>query len=179
MTAAVGMMPEKKFGVAILSNMQSASLPELLRQYIFDRALGAPMRDLSGEAYVRYLTQRRRTDSVEKAQAAEHAANATPPLPVNAYVGTYADSLYGEATVSLKDGHLELERGEWHAPLQYWNATNFRWNASSVTGPMYIKFEVAPDNTVTGLYFGLAGDASLLSRKGGGRGGRGGRGGTP
>lgn len=178
MTAAVGMMPEKHFGVVVLSNMQSAQLPELLRQYIFDRALGAPLRDLSGEAYARYAVQRKRADSVEKAQAVEHPANAMPPLPPKAYVGTYADSLYGEATVSLTDGHLELVRGEWHAPLEYWNATNFRWNASSVTGPMYIKFEVAPDNTVTGLYFGLAGDVALLSKKGGGRGGRGGRGGT-
>jgi len=43
---------------------------------------------------------------------------------------------------------------------------------------MFIKFEVGPDNSVTGLYFGLAGDVSLLSRKGAG-GGRGrGRGGA-
>ena len=142
MTTAVGMMPEKHFGVVVLSNMQSAQLPELLRQYIFDRALGAPMRDLSGESYARYVVQRKRADSVEKAQAVEHPANAMPPLPLTAYAGTYADSLYGEATVSVKDGHLELVRGEWHAPLEYWNATNFRWSASSVTGPMFIKFEV-------------------------------------
>jgi CubicO group peptidase (beta-lactamase class C family) len=178
MTTAVGVMPDKHFGVVVLSNMQSAQLPELLRQYIFDRAVGAPMRDLSGEAYGRYMVQRKRADSVEKAQAVEHPASAAPPLPLTAYEGTYADSLYGEATVAVKDGHLELTRGEWHAPLEYWNATNFRWNASSVTGPMFIKFEVAPDNSVTGLYFGLAGDVSLLSRKGGG-GGRGrGRGGA-
>ena len=42
-----------------------------------------------------------------------------PPLPLTAYVGTYADSLYGEATVSIKDGQLELVRGDWHAPLEY------------------------------------------------------------
>jgi hypothetical protein len=44
----------------------------------------------------------------------------------------------------------------------------------SVTGPMNLKFEIAPDNTVTGLYFGLGGDMTLMGRKGGGRGGRGG-----
>ena len=85
-------------------------------------------------------------------------------------------------TVAVKDGHLELERGEWHGPLQYWNATNFRWTIlpGAPTGPMFIKFEISPDNVVTGLWFGLAGDATLLNRKGGGgRGGRGGRGGTP
>ena len=103
-----------------------------------------------------------------------------PPLPLTAYAGTYADSLYGDATVELKNGQLELTRGEWRAPLQYWNATNFRWSVpGSPTGPLFIKFEVAPDNTVTGLYFGFGGDITLLSRKSAGRGGRGGRGGTP
>ncbi|MEP6492265.1 MAG: serine hydrolase [bacterium] len=179
MTAAVGMMPEKKFGVVILSNMQSAALPELLRQYIFDRELGAPMRDWSRDAFTRSLAQRGRADSLEKAQATEHPVNAMPPLPLTAYAGTYADSLYGDATVEIKNGHLELTRGEWTAPLQYWNATNFRWSVpGSPAGPLFIKFEVAPDNAVTGMYFGIAGDVSLLSRKGGGRGGRGGRGGS-
>ena len=179
MTAAVGMMPEKKLGVVVLSNMDHAALPELLRQYIFDRELGAPMRDWSGDTYKRYLTQRHRVDSVEKVQATEHPANATPPLPLSAYAGTYTDSLYGDATVEIKDGHLELTRGEWHAPLQYWNATNFRWSVpGSPAGPMFIKFEIAPDNSVTGMYFGLAGDISLMSRKNGGRGGPGGGGGS-
>ena len=180
MTAAVGMMPEKKFGVVVLSNMQSAQLPDLLRRYIFDRQLGAPMRDLAGEAVARGLTQRRMSDSAEKAQAAQHPANALPPLPLTAYAGTYTDSLYGDVLVSVKDGYLELERGDWRAPLQYWNATNFRWSVlGSPAGPMNIKFEVSPDNTVTGLYFGLAGDATLLAKRGAGRGGRGGRGGNP
>jgi hypothetical protein len=81
----------------------------------------------------------------------------------------------------VKDGHLELTRGDWNGPLQYWNASNFRWNTpgAAVTGPLIIKFDISPDNVVTGLYFGLAGDVSLLGRVGGGRGGRGGRGGSP
>ena len=181
MTAAVGMMPEKKFGVVVLSNMGQAQLPEILRRYIFDRQLGAPMKDLSAETYAQYQTQRRRADSAEKANAKEHPANATPPLPLTAFAGTYADSLYGDVVVSVNDGQLEMKRADWRAPLQYWNATNFRWDVvGSPAGPMNIKFDVAPDNTVTGLYFGIGGDVTLLSKKGGGRGGRGGgRGGPP
>ena len=180
MTAAVGMMPEKKFGVVVLSNMGQAQLPEILRRYIFDRQLGV-VKDLSGETYAQYQTQRRRADSVEKATAKEHPASALPPLPLTAYAGTYTDSLYGDVVVSVNDGQLEMKRADWRAPLQYWNATNFRWDVvGSPAGPMFIKFEVAPDNTVTGLYFGIGGDVTLLSKKGGGRGGRGGgRGGNP
>jgi CubicO group peptidase (beta-lactamase class C family) len=180
MTAAVGMLPEKRLGVAVLSNMQGAALPGIIMDYVMDRELGLPMKDLSNDAYTRALTQRRRADSVEKMNAAQHPADAKPPLPLTAYTGVFADSLYGDANVVVKDGHLELERGEWHGPLQYWNANNFRWTIlpGAPTGPMFIKFEVSPDNVVTGLWFGLAGDVSLLNRKGGAGGGRG-RGGRP
>ncbi len=180
MTAAVGMLPEKHFGVAVLSNMQSAALPAILERYIFDRELGVPMKDLSAEAYARSLTQRKRADSVEKAQAATHPANAQPPVPLASFEGTYTDSLYGDATVTLKDGKLEMKHGEWSAPLQYWNATNFRWllPPGTPTGQLFIKFDVDPTNMVTGLYFGLPTDLSLLTRKNA-RGGRGGGRGAP
>ncbi|HEY2377389.1 MAG TPA: serine hydrolase [Gemmatimonadaceae bacterium] len=175
MTAAVGMLPEKKVGVVVLSNMQGAQLPELLEQYVFDRALGAPLRDWSGEAYARFQQQRKRADSVQTVQLAGHVANAQSAIPLSAFAGTYADSLYGEMTVGLKDGHLELVRGDIRGPLEYWNANNFRWllPLSAPTGPAFIKFEISADNTVTGLYFGLGTDATLLARKGA-RGGRGG-----
>jgi hypothetical protein len=137
------------------------------------------VKDLSAEAYDRYLVQRRRADSTAAAQAADHPKDAKPSLPLNAFAGTYVDSLYGEATVSIVEGQLELHRGDWHGPLQYWNANNFRWllPPGSPTGPMNIKFEIAPDNTVSGLWFGIGADLTLLNRKSSGRGGGRGRGG--
>jgi CubicO group peptidase (beta-lactamase class C family) len=178
MTAAVGMMPERKFGVVVLSNMQSAQLPELIMRYVFDREIGAPMRDLSGEAYTRLIAQRKTADSMQVVQAGQRSKS-EPPVPLSAFAGTYVDSLYGEATVSIVNGRLELRRGDWVGPLEFWNATNFRWDngPGSVTGPMNIKFEIAPDGKVTGLYFGIGGDVDLMNRKtAGGRGGRGGGG---
>ena len=166
MTTALGMLPEKKLGVVILSNMQSTPLPGILERYIFDRALGAPVKDLSGEAYARSLVQRRRADSVSKAMEAAHVAAGAAPLPLSAYAGTFTDSLYGKATVALKNGKLELSHGDWSGPLEYWNATNFRWTLppGAPLTQLFIKYEVSPDNTVSGLWFGLGGDITLLNR---------------
>jgi CubicO group peptidase (beta-lactamase class C family) len=178
MTTAVGIIPEKKFGVVVLSNMASAQLPAVLMRYIIDHHLGVKVRDLSAEAYKRTQPQRDRADSVEKAQAAEHKAGTVAPLPLETYAGTFADSMYGEAVVALKDGRLELTRGEQHGALVYWNANNFRWTPGPVGGS-YIKFEITPDNRVTGMYWGSGADMDLLARKdAGGRGGRGARGGA-
>ena len=180
MTAAVGMLPEKKYGVVVLSNMDHSGLPDLLMRYLFDRHLGAPVRDYVAEAVTRSNAQRR-----PPVDTAPPHVNAPLPLPMSAYVGTFADSLYGEATVSIKDGHLEMVRGMQHGSLEYWNASNFKWTSNAaiggVNGPTaFIRFEISPDNRVIGLYYGLAPDVFLLARKRapGGRGGRGGGGGS-
>jgi hypothetical protein len=176
MTTAVGILPEKKFGVVVLSSMASAQLPAIIMRYIIDHHLGVKIRDLSAEVYKQTQPQRDRADSVEKAQAAEHKAGAVSPLPLSAFEGTFADSMYGEAVVALKNGQLELTRGELRGPLVYWNANNFRWTPGQVGGT-YIKFEITPDNRVTGMYWASGADMDLLVRKdAGGRGGRGGRG---
>ncbi len=166
MTAAVGMLPEQHLGVVVLSNMASAQLPAIVMHYVFDRQLGVPPGDPSADAYARMIAQRRRADSAQVVQAGQRA-KAEPAVPLSAFVGTYADSLYGEATVSMKDGQLELAHGEWHGPLDYWNAANFRWTIlpSSPLGTTFIRFEVSPDGRVTGMYYGLPGDVSLLGRK--------------
>ena len=166
MTTAMGMLPDHKFGVVVLSNVYGGQLPDLLMRYIFDRQLGAPARDLSAEALTRRDVQRRRADSVERAQNAQRVVG-VPPLPVTAYVGAYADSLYGEATVSLADGKLEMQRGDFTAPLEYWNANNFRWGPlpSAAVSSLFVKFDVAPDGRVTTLSFGLGPDTAHMGRK--------------
>ena len=180
MTTAMGVLPDQKFGVAVLSNQHGSPLPDLLMRYLFDRALGVPMRDLSAEALARVATQRQRADSAERAQASQRVAGAAPPLPLSAYEGTYADSLYGEARVFLKDGKLQMERGAFSGPLEFWTGGNFRWGRlqSGAIPNLFVKFDVTTDGKVNTLAWGVGADSAYLTRKAppGGRGaGRGGQ----
>ena len=167
MTTAMGVLPDHKFGVVVLSNMAGAQLPDLLMRWLFDRELGAPTRDLSAQALARYAVQRRRVDSLERVQLAGRPAGAQPPLPLAAFTGTYTDSLYGEGTVGLEGGQLFFARGGWKAPLQYWNYGNFRWGplASAVVPALFVKFDVTPDGRVTGLSFALGQDVVNMTKK--------------
>ncbi len=169
MTTAMGMLPGKKIGVVVLSNMDHTSLSQGLMYYIFDRDLGTPVLDYIGDG-VKKATSRPKPPETKSAQAP-----GPPPLPLAAYVGTYTDSLYGDATVSMQDGHLEFTRGSDHGPLEYWNTNNFRWSSnSSIPALMpYIRFDVLPDGKVNGVYYGLAPNILLLERKQGPDAGRG------
>ena len=167
MTTAMGLLPDQKFGVVVLSNQHGSPLPDLLMRYLFDRELGAPMRDLSAETLARLATQRRRADSLERVQAALRTAGAQPPLGLAAYEGTYADSLYGEAKVSLQEGVLVLERGAFKAPLEYWNGGNFRWGRlpSGAIPQLMVKFDIAADGKVNTLALGVGADSAYFMRK--------------
>ncbi|HEU5217404.1 MAG TPA: serine hydrolase [Gemmatimonadales bacterium] len=167
MTTAMGVMPEQKFGVVVLSNMHGAALPAIIMRYLFDRQLGAPLRDLSAETLARAAIQRRRADSVEKAQAAQHIAGAKPPAALSAYTGTYTDSLYGEAVVSAEGDRLTMKRGEWNAPLEFWNGNNFRWGPlqSAAVTNLFVKFDTNPDGKVGSLMFLVGADTVSMGRK--------------
>src|SRR4029077_636977 len=62
MTAAVGMLPGKKLGVVVLGNMDHTQLPDMLMRYVFDRHLGAPVRDYGAETTARLAAMQRRPD---------------------------------------------------------------------------------------------------------------------
>ncbi len=161
MTAAVGMLPDKKIAVAVLSNMDHTQLPDMLMHYVFDRHLGEPMHDYVGDALKRSQSRRRPTPPTPP------HAQGPAPLPLSAYVGTYADSMYGKVTVEIKDGNLYLTRGLAHGRLEYWNANNFRWwSNGAISGAMeYITFDISPDNKVLGVYYGMAPEVELLLRE--------------
>jgi CubicO group peptidase (beta-lactamase class C family) len=167
MTTAMGLLPEYKFGVVVLSNMHGSPLPGILMRYLFDRQLGAPMRDLSAEALARSVIQRRRADSTERALASQRIAGAKPPLVLSAYAGTYVDSVYGEAVVTLEGERLTMRRGEWNAPLEFWNGGNFRWGPvqSAALTNLFIRFDPTPDGKVGALMFNVGADTAYMVRK--------------
>ena len=91
--------------------MVLANLPNQLREAIafrmFDAFMGVPPRDWSGEMLE---SAKRRAEQVRSSRAAappESPARAAP-LPLPAYVATYAHPALGDLIVTLKDGGLVL-----------------------------------------------------------------------
>lgn len=176
MTTAQGMLPDQRFGVVVLSNMNQAALPGLLTRYLFDRQLGLPVRDWSGEALAARRDRQRDREARTAEEPAESGGDEVPdrrddtdgtPGDLDSYAGTYADSLYGEAVVSIVDGGLTLERGSWSGPLHHVDGTHFTWMImpENLLSGMAIEFDVGPDRAVRALSFGLPGDMRWLGRR--------------
>ena len=80
-TAMVAMLPEEKFGVVLLTNMNGTGLPNALMLKLFDLQLKAPAEGLERRRYKR-LEQRGPGRGRRRRGPMRRVANTTPSLPL-------------------------------------------------------------------------------------------------
>jgi CubicO group peptidase (beta-lactamase class C family) len=163
MTALVGMMPEEKIGIVILTNMNGTGLPTTLMQRAFDHQLGVTPEDWSAKAYARTEAARARAREAQRRAEAARVPNTKPSLPIAKYAGTYADSLMGEIVVRDSSGTLVLQFGpNWHGTLEHWHYDTFRTRfGTPVLGAIPVQFRLGPNGTVDEVQMDLAGPATF------------------
>lgn len=126
MHALVGMIPDERLGVVILTNLNPHNLTYALMYRIFDAYLGAEPVDWSA----RMLAARDSLRARQRARAAEaaraRAAGTRPSLPLDAYVGRYADRVNGDIVVIREGDSLVLRWGpRQDADLNHWHHDTF------------------------------------------------------
>src|SRR2546425_1603044 len=149
--AIVGLIPDLRLGVAIFTNLDHSELRHALTYTVFDRFIGAasPAHDWSVEMRAMYKRIADSTRAARQARESKRVPNTQPTLPLERYTGTYADSLYGTATVGLVNGRLTLQAGTASGQLEHWQYDLFRvtwpdpfWEAA------YVSFAIDPDGSV-------------------------------
>lgn len=139
MTAQLGMLPEEKLGVVILSNMNNTPFPTALMYRVFDAFLGGAdgQTDLSAEYLKLVGDGEAQAKAREKEAAEKRAADTKPALPPDSYAGTYANDLYGEARVTLEEGKLYMRFNEAaRGALEHWEKETFRIDWSN---PLFVE----------------------------------------
>ena len=155
-SAIVGLIPDQRVGVAIFTNLDHSELRHALMYTVFDRFLGpsTPSHDWSAEMRVMYKGLADSAAARRRAAESKRVAGTHPTLPLERYTGTYADSLYGTATVGLVNGGLTLQAGTASGQLEQWQYDVFRvtW-PDPFWDPAYVSFAIDPDGTVGALRF--------------------------
>jgi CubicO group peptidase (beta-lactamase class C family) len=162
-TALVGMLPEEKLGMVILTNMNGTALPQALMHRVFDMQLKRPAKDWSA-------VMRKRLDSLQAqarqqvaTRAPAHVMGTKPSLALSAYAGTYADSLYGTLTIAETNGKLMLTFGPtWRGELEHWHYDTFRVRFDTpVLPPVMVQFALDPQAKVSQVSLDMAGLATF------------------
>jgi CubicO group peptidase (beta-lactamase class C family) len=105
MNALAGMLPDRGVGVYVLANAGGAELRHALMYRVFDLFAGAPERDWSTE--LRELYAPRAQPAAPPAGRDEGGGQ--PSLPLQRYSGTFTAPIFGDVTVTLRDGALHLD----------------------------------------------------------------------
>lgn len=99
-------IPQDRLGLVILCNTRDTLLAEALTLQFFDMVYGKENKDWN-----KILLEMQQ--ELEKKSIAENKPleNPLPALPLESYAGTYANTVYGNAKVSVEGDHLKLEIG--------------------------------------------------------------------
>ena len=165
-TALVAMLPEEKFGVVMLTNMNGTGLPNALMLKLFDLQLKAAARDWAGEAFKRLETARARARVAQARADSQRVANTRPSLPLAAYAGTYTDSLYGEIVIREEGGKLLLTFGPtWNGTLEHYHFDSFRVKFDTPVLPAVpVTFHIGGNGKVSDVDLDMAGVANFRKK---------------
>ncbi|HEY8505420.1 MAG TPA: serine hydrolase, partial [Gemmataceae bacterium] len=156
MTAAVGMIPDRKLGVVVLANADFSLLPHGVMLHVFDRYLGPGDGETADRiAEMLELEQEFRREQREKEEKAlaERVPGTKPSLAAEAYAGRYESPLYGEADVTRSGGKLVLNVGtRLTGDLEHFHFDTFlvRWR-NPIDGRGLVRFALSDLGKVTGL----------------------------
>ncbi|MCJ8165402.1 serine hydrolase [Pontibacter sp. E15-1] len=152
MNSRTVLVPEENLGIVILTNSMS-SIMAPLGNYTVDQFLGMA----NGRDWSRF-----KLDAAAKAKQEAEAGKAkekrrrksSPTMNLKAYTGTYRSQLYGDATVSLKNGTLELQllpAPTLSGTLGHWEHDIFTldWkNDYALLHPTKVRFLIGEDGAI-------------------------------
>jgi len=163
MTALVAMMPEEKFGIVILSNMNGSQLPTTIMLRAFDMQLKRPAKDWSAEMRTRYDSLLKQARAAQTRVATQHVTGTKPSLALAEYAGTYADSMLGTVKVTEANGTLNFAFGStWKGPLEHWHYDTFHLKLDTPVLPAApVTFRLNAAGKVDDMVIDLAGPATF------------------
>jgi len=148
MVAIIGLIPDERLGVYVLANADHVELRHALMLKVFDLWGPSPAkgRDWSSELRTLYGTAQTQAIAAQKAAEAKRVTGTKPSLALARYAGSYADSLYGEATVKTSGDGLRLRIGTMEGALEHWQYDTFRvrWD-NRWQGTSLVTFVLGPD----------------------------------
>jgi hypothetical protein len=162
MTALVAMVPEEKFGIVILSNMNGSQMPTAVMLRAIDMQLKRPARDWSAQMHARTDSLLARARAAQ-AKATARVPNTKPSLPLSEYAGTYADSAYGTVSITESNGALNFAYGStWRGPLEHWHFDTFHLKLDTPVLPAApVTFHLNAAGKVEDVVVDLAGSVTF------------------
>ncbi|MCB2185435.1 MAG: serine hydrolase [Deltaproteobacteria bacterium] len=153
MTALVALVPEKKFGVVILSNLDTTKLRDVLLYNLLDRLTGRKPQDwnphfLALDEKSKQAVQ----EGIDQKIKARHL-HTKPTFPLTAYCGEYHHDFYGKITIRTVQNSLFYKYQGREVRLSHWHYNSFRrpnWSTEE-PGIELVTFNLDSDGVIDSM----------------------------
>ncbi len=148
--AHITLIPEKRIGIVLLSNLQYTRMNLALSNSLVDLLLGLPRKDWNG-----LCAEAVREDEAAAAERAREreshrARDTTPSRELAAYAGDYENPAYGTVRVTLEKGALVWTWNDFTTPLEHYQHDTFTAPLESLQAPQ-IAFSLNADGAVDAM----------------------------
>jgi CubicO group peptidase (beta-lactamase class C family) len=159
MRARVVFVPEEKLGIVTLINSTRDAIQNGVVFWVLDSYFGVKPRDWSAEYLKNQKLAEERARESRKKREEERAKGTKPSLAQNQYLGTYANEMYGDITVSEENGKLVMRfYPELEGDMEHWQYDTFNivWR-DEMRGDQLVTFTLNSSGKVEWLKWdGLA-----------------------
>ncbi|MDX1666275.1 MAG: serine hydrolase [Saprospiraceae bacterium] len=142
--AEVAFLPEREIGIAVMVNHNPSILPQIVRNYVFDRLLELPPADWR-EREERIRTSERKNDPAERP-----VPNTNPAHPLRDYLGEYEHPGYGKIDIRYRNQQLQLIFRDFEIPLEHFHYEVFSLE-SGMFSDQKVVFQTGVDGKVKSI----------------------------
>ena len=146
----ITLVPEKKLGIVVLSNLNQENMPEALRWSILDQVLGFEPRDWNALLIERGRKEREDGQKARKELEATRRPNTKPTHDLAGYAGTYRNAGYGAVSIGAGPNGLEAGWLNNHSPLEHFHFDTFLCKTGALDGQP-VQFNLNPRGEIVSL----------------------------
>ena len=146
-SALVYLVPEKNFGLVVLTNQNGSGLPTVLARYATDLVLNLEPTDWYQRMYGEGDKQDEEKKEDEEPEP-RRIAGTRASHEINAYAGEYAHPGYGVVEIREKAGSLRLVYNGFDLPMEHWHYDVFRAKEESVGVTFMLNFQTDQNGNV-------------------------------
>ena len=162
------LVPDKRLGIAVLTNQESGEAFEAITWRLLDHFLGATPTDWIATFAKLKAKGDSLTAAQERAAATRRDSLSHPSLPLERYAGAYRDAWYGEVNIAMENGKLVLRFS--HSPdltgdLEHFQYDTFiaRWRNRELRADAYVTFALKPDGGIDQVHLAAVSPATDFS----------------
>jgi CubicO group peptidase (beta-lactamase class C family) len=148
--------PATNSGIVIFTNIEGSQFPIIAMKTFYDLYFNHAAAD-----WKQVILKKQKATEQENERFLHRPKEPTSPLPLERYLGTYKNDVFGTIIVSLKNGHLETEIGPNQTKFIFnpWSRDTFEmvWSGKEPgfvaieKQKFFASFVVDPSGSVTGL----------------------------